>query len=168
MKADIHPKYFDHVEIKCSCGAVIIAGSTKEKMKTELCSSCHPFFTGQQKLVDTAGRVDKFQAKMKKASEMKQEKAKKSAEKKQPKVYSEKVVPEEVLQRAMQGAERGKWGKPLGDSLTEETAKEEIKRAQKAEAASAAKAKKAPAAKKKAAAVKSVKKKVSAKKSAKK
>ncbi len=60
MKKDIHPKYTD-CTIKCSCGNVIETRATKESLHTELCSACHPFFTGKQKFVDAAGRVEKFQ-----------------------------------------------------------------------------------------------------------
>ncbi len=59
MKAGIHPDYKQTV-IKCACGAVIETGSTKENINVEICSSCHPFYTGKQKLVDTGGRVEKF------------------------------------------------------------------------------------------------------------
>jgi large subunit ribosomal protein L31 len=60
MKADIHPKY-QFVTVKCACGAEWNTRSTQEgEIRVEICSSCHPFFTGKQKLVDTAGRVDKF------------------------------------------------------------------------------------------------------------
>ena len=90
MKTGIHPKYFESVEIRCSCGNVIIAGSTKESMKTELCSKCHPFYTGQQKLVDTAGRVDKFAEKMKKSAAMKEEAVHRSSQKEKPEEYQEK------------------------------------------------------------------------------
>ncbi len=59
MKAGIHPDYKQTV-IKCACGNVIETGSTKENISIEICSACHPFYTGKQKLVDTGGRVDKF------------------------------------------------------------------------------------------------------------
>jgi len=81
MKKDIHPKYQD-IHFICACGAKFIAGSTiKEDYKTEICSNCHPFFTGKQKLVDTSGRVDKFMAKMKKAKDIKETQAPKKAKK---------------------------------------------------------------------------------------
>lgn len=70
MKKDIHPKYYDTI-ITCSCGASFKTGSTMKDLKTEICSSCHPFFTGQQKLIDSAGQVDKFMKKVKKAQEFK-------------------------------------------------------------------------------------------------
>jgi len=59
LKSDIHPKYVE-TTITCACGEVISTGSTKEDIRVEICSKCHPFFTGKQKLVDTGGRVDKF------------------------------------------------------------------------------------------------------------
>lgn len=62
MKKDIHPKYYD-VQVKCHCGNVIDTGSIKKEIRVEICSACHPFFTGTQKLVDTAGRVERFRRK---------------------------------------------------------------------------------------------------------
>lgn len=62
MKADIHPE-FKTTTITCACGNVIEAGSTKENIRTETCANCHPFFTGKQKLIDTAGRVERFRKK---------------------------------------------------------------------------------------------------------
>jgi large subunit ribosomal protein L31 len=62
MKKDIHPEYFD-ARIVCACGNVIETRSTVPEIHVEICSNCHPFFTGKQKLVDTAGRVEKFRAK---------------------------------------------------------------------------------------------------------
>ena len=63
MKKEIHPTYYPTAQIKCACGNVIVVGSTLAELSTELCSACHPFYTGKQKLVDTARRVEKFQAK---------------------------------------------------------------------------------------------------------
>lgn len=77
MKAKIHPQYFENIKITCSCGNVLLVGSTKKEIHTEICSACHPFYTGQQKLVDTAGRVDKFMARVKKAEKMKEKEEKK-------------------------------------------------------------------------------------------
>jgi len=64
MKEGIHPKYHD-VKVTCACGNSFITGTTKdcEELKVEICSKCHPFYTGRQKLVDTGGRVDKFMKK---------------------------------------------------------------------------------------------------------
>ena len=62
MKEGIHPKY-EQTTIKRACGAVIETGSTQKNITVEICSKCHPFYTGKQKLVDTSGRVDKFNKK---------------------------------------------------------------------------------------------------------
>jgi large subunit ribosomal protein L31 len=62
MKKGIHPKY-EKAIISCACGNSFETGSTKKNMKIEICSVCHPFFTGKQKIVDTAGRVDRFNKK---------------------------------------------------------------------------------------------------------
>ena len=66
VKADIHPKYYDTV-ITCACGATYPIRSTKKAISVEICSACHPFFTGKQKLVDTAGRIERFRRKYKQA-----------------------------------------------------------------------------------------------------
>jgi large subunit ribosomal protein L31 len=76
MKAKIHPTYFEDLIITCSCGHSFLAGSTKKEIRTEICSACHPFYTGQQKLVDTAGRVDKFLARVKQAQKIKEKQVK--------------------------------------------------------------------------------------------
>jgi large subunit ribosomal protein L31 len=62
MKKDIHPQY-NKITATCACGAEIETGSVLDEIKVEICSSCHPFFTGKQKLIDTAGRVEKFRKK---------------------------------------------------------------------------------------------------------
>lgn len=80
MKKDIHPQYFDQAKIICACKNVILVGTTREELHVEICSACHPFYTGKQKLIDTAGRVDKFKARQKKAQE----------------VQAEKIAPKEV------------------------------------------------------------------------
>lgn len=65
MKKDIHPKYVD-TKVTCACGNVMEVGSTKENIRIEICSQCHPFFTGKQKLIDTAGRIERFRRKYEK------------------------------------------------------------------------------------------------------
>ena len=62
MKEGIHPNYVDSV-IRCACGNEVKTRSTKQEIRVEICSKCHPFFTGKQKLVDTGGRVDRFKKK---------------------------------------------------------------------------------------------------------
>ena len=70
MKKDIHPKYNDKAKVVCACGNSFSVGSTQDTINIELCSECHPFYTGKQKLVDTAGRVDRFKARAAKKSEV--------------------------------------------------------------------------------------------------
>ena len=60
MKKDIHPKYDTKTKATCACGAVFLVGSTMPEIKMEICSQCHPFYTGNEKIMDTAGRVDRF------------------------------------------------------------------------------------------------------------
>jgi large subunit ribosomal protein L31 len=86
MKKSIHPKYFDKAEIICACGNTIKAGSTVEKMHVEICSACHPFYTGKKKVLDTTGRVDRFKKMAEKAAE------KKEATKKAKLAKAEKVA----------------------------------------------------------------------------
>jgi len=62
MKANIHPKY-NSIQIKCSCGASFTSGSTQDNIAVDICSKCHPFFTGEMRFVDTMGRVEKYKAK---------------------------------------------------------------------------------------------------------
>jgi large subunit ribosomal protein L31 len=66
MKPDIHPKYLK-ATVRCACGNTFETESTVEEIKVAICSNCHPFYTGRQKLVDTAGRIEKFQKKYDKA-----------------------------------------------------------------------------------------------------
>ncbi len=63
MKKDIHPQYFPKALVKCACGNQFKVGSTKEELHVEICSNCHPFYTGKERIIDTAGRVEKFKAK---------------------------------------------------------------------------------------------------------
>jgi len=60
MKAKIHPTYYDEAKVVCSCGNTFTVGATVPEIHVELCSKCHPFYTGQQKFVDTASRIDKL------------------------------------------------------------------------------------------------------------
>ena len=69
MKKEIHPQYFTNTVITCACGRKLETGSTLETIHVELCSACHPFYTGKQKLVDTARRVEKFQSRISRQEE---------------------------------------------------------------------------------------------------
>ena len=100
MKKDIHPKYYKKAKITCACGNVVETGSTQESIQVELCSNCHPFYTGKQKLVDTARRVDKFKKRAEKTTKIastrtgkKAKRAKRNAKRAtKPKVEKEKKV----------------------------------------------------------------------------
>ena len=81
MKQDIHPKFFPKAKAHCACGATYEFGSTKEKIEVEICSACHPFYSGTEKSLDTAGRVEKFKARKAQAKD-KPVKGKKTASKK--------------------------------------------------------------------------------------
>lgn len=67
MKKDVHPKYYSNSIVTCACGHTFITGSTKKSLQVDICSQCHPFFTGQMKFIDIQGKVEKFQAKQAKA-----------------------------------------------------------------------------------------------------
>ena len=69
MKKDIHPTYYPDAVVKCACGNTFTVGSTVKEIDVELCSSCHPFYTGKQKLVDSGGRVDRFKKRLEKKAE---------------------------------------------------------------------------------------------------
>ena len=73
-KKDIHPKYHQKVRAMCACGNTFVVGSTKELIETEICSKCHPFYTGKEKIVDTLGRVEKFRKKLAKKQDLKKKK----------------------------------------------------------------------------------------------
>jgi len=95
MKKGIHPTYFKEATITCSCGAVLETGSTVETMHTEICSQCHPFYTGKKKFIDATGRVDRFKklslkSEAKQADRLKASKAKKTTTKKEEKPTSDK------------------------------------------------------------------------------
>ena len=81
MKAETHPKYIES-EIRCACGNVIETRSTKPSILIGICNACHPFYTGQQKFVDTAGRVDRFQQRLAKTQDTQAAKAESSGKKK--------------------------------------------------------------------------------------
>ena len=65
MKKDIHPQFFRQATITCSCGNSYTAGATKESIRVEICSQCHPFYTGQQRVVDTEGRIERLRRRFK-------------------------------------------------------------------------------------------------------
>lgn len=92
MKKDIHPKYYPEAKIICACGNVITTGSTKPEMKVEVCSACHPFYTGKQRFVDTTGRLDRFRKRMEKSEQIIAQKLKSKTARKKPKVTEKEAV----------------------------------------------------------------------------
>ncbi|HBE99661.1 MAG: 50S ribosomal protein L31 [Dehalococcoidia bacterium] len=60
MKSEIHPEYYNEARVVCSCGETFVTGATQPELRVEICSSCHPFFTGEQRIVDTEGRVERL------------------------------------------------------------------------------------------------------------
>lgn len=71
MKKEIHPAYYPAAKVTCACGNTFTTGSTIKEIKVEICSACHPFFTGKEKVLDAAGRVEKFKAREAKAKKKK-------------------------------------------------------------------------------------------------
>lgn len=101
MKANIHPNWYQEVKVVCACGNSFTTGSTMPEIRVQICSNCHPFFTGQQKYVDTLGQVERFQQKEQKA----QQKAK---------------VRKQILERRSHKVREQKSDKPtLRDLLTQ-------------------------------------------------
>jgi large subunit ribosomal protein L31 len=83
MKNELHPKYNPNAKFSCACGNNFTSGSTKEEIHVEICSNCHPFYTGKQKLIDTAGIVDKFKKRAERSTAMAANKTEKKPRKSQ-------------------------------------------------------------------------------------
>ena len=81
MKAEIHPTYFPEATVLCACGNTWKTGSTQESLRTDVCSACHPFFTGEQRIVDTEGQVDRFYKKLKSHEEFEKAKTERDTKK---------------------------------------------------------------------------------------
>ncbi|MHB0858367.1 MAG: 50S ribosomal protein L31 [Anaerolineae bacterium] len=79
MKDKIHPKYYPEATVTCACGNSWTTGSTKPELRTDVCSKCHPFFTGQQRIVDTGGQVGRFSQRLDRAQSLRQEAKQRSA-----------------------------------------------------------------------------------------
>ncbi len=71
MKKNIHPKYYPDAKVYCACGNVFTVGSTRESIKIEVCSKCHPLYTGKEKIIDAVGRVERFKQRLRKTEEIK-------------------------------------------------------------------------------------------------
>ncbi len=99
MKQNIHPKYYEKAKVTCSCGAGFEVGSTEPEIKVEICSACHPFFTGKQKFVDTAGRIDRFKAKLEARDKFVKKAASKVAEEKTAPTLKEVGIPTDNIEK---------------------------------------------------------------------
>lgn len=97
MKAKIHPKWYQTL-VSCACGNTFTVGGTVPEIHVEVCSECHPFYTGQMKYVDTAGRVDAFKARMKKVDTQKLSKTEKRRLKREKQLQEEMKRPETLSQ----------------------------------------------------------------------
>ncbi len=91
MKKDIHPKYYPKAKALCACGAVFEIGSTKEQTEVEICSQCHPFYTGKEKIIET-GQVEKFRKRLSKKQNLKSKKKVKKKDKTSKKSASIKIL----------------------------------------------------------------------------
>lgn len=96
MKANIHPKFYEDTTVVCACGNTFTIGSTKQSITVEVCNKCHPFYTGEQRFLDTKGRVDSFQKKQQFAAiyqqQLKSKKSNKQKEEKQTKSLRELLM----------------------------------------------------------------------------
>ena len=150
MKKDIHPKYYAEAKVVCSCGNTFTTGSTQELIRTDVCSACHPFFTGEQRIVDTAGQVERFMKRLEKREEFASEekarveeveeaaaKTAKAPKKKPPdEAEAAKTVAEKLRGKkaTTEKAPKGASGKPAGKAA-KSSAKQSTKEAAKATAA---------------------------------
>ncbi len=98
MKAQVHPKWFEEAVVSCACGNKFTVGATVPAISVDVCSNCHPYYTGQMKFIDTAGRVDSFRAKMQNAAAKPVSKTKKRMLKRQRKLEEENERPESLSQ----------------------------------------------------------------------
>ena len=80
MKKGIHPEYYPDAQVICACGNTFTTGATKKVIRTDVCSACHPFFTGEQRIVDTAGQVERFMRRLEKSRQLSKEEGPEEAE----------------------------------------------------------------------------------------
>ncbi|MDD3487129.1 MAG: 50S ribosomal protein L31 [Candidatus Moranbacteria bacterium] len=124
MKKNIHPKYHSEAKIICACGNIITTGSVKPEIKVEVCSACHPFYTGKKRLVDTTGRVDRFKKRMSKTEQMTAEKLKRVEEKKAAKKASTaKVAKKKVVKKVAKPARSATRSVAGGKKVVKKVAK---------------------------------------------
>ena len=105
MKADIHPTYYPEATVTCACGNTWTTGSTQEKIRTDICSKCHPFYTGEQRIVDTEGQVERFYKKLKAREDYLKEQEARESEKISTDVPIEALDLESRINKALDEAE---------------------------------------------------------------
>jgi large subunit ribosomal protein L31 len=98
MKAKLHPKWYAEAKVTCACGNSFVTGATVPELQVEICYACHPFYTGQMKYIDTAGRVEAFKSKMAGANIKRVSKTEKRKIKKQKKIQEELNRPESLAE----------------------------------------------------------------------
>jgi len=96
MKTNLHPKYYPDAKVTCACGNTFTTGATQPEIKVEICSKCHPFYTGQMKYIDTAGRVEAFKEKRQKANKKVLSKKERRLAKRMKKIEEERERPESL------------------------------------------------------------------------
>lgn len=99
MKNRIHPNWYHDAKVTCTCGNTFTTGSTQQEIEVDICSQCHPFFTGEMKFVDRQGRVDRFKQKMDQAKEKQEEARKKQKHKDQEETPEESLSYQEILRQ---------------------------------------------------------------------
>ena len=107
MKAKIHPTWYENAKVTCACGNQFTFGATFPELRVEICNNCHPFYTGQMKYIDTAGRVDAFKTKLSKASKKVVSKSEKRRIKKEKKIERELERPD-TLEELRKNLKRNK------------------------------------------------------------
>lgn len=122
MKSGIHPKYHN-TKVTCACGAVHEFGSTMESYTVEICSQCHPFYTGKQKLVDTAGRVDKFKERMKTSANLKS-----AIDERKGKKMKKESVEEKIMRKAQEKEDAKEAEKAAREEAKKEQAKKKAEK----------------------------------------
>jgi len=95
MKKDIHPPYFKDAKVRCACGNEFVIGSTRKELVVDICAKCHPYYTGKQQLVDTAGRVERFRSRTTKAKTV-------VKKEKKPRVKKPKATPTKVSKKKVE------------------------------------------------------------------
>ena len=108
MKANIHPNWYPEAKVTCACGNTFTTGATTAEIKVEVCSACHPFYTGQMKYVDTAGRVDAFNLKKQRAKKKVLSKTEKRKLKKEKKIQKELERPDTLTELRKEAGKKRK------------------------------------------------------------